>query len=285
MSNIHIKLLTRLPINVNIAIQEVNILDMEALDFFSDLEDDDIEEIEDIEDIEETSDKDVVTTDTPFKLKTKTKYDKDGVEDEHTTINSIMPGKYAPKVEEIVEKVKKRIHVQPTKINVIHKDVEQYMLLLDGDELNPAQDIVLRHYIASANLSVAARSAGVKHSTVIEWAEHDKLFAQRLREATDIITGMLEAEGLRRALQSSDRLLIKMLEAMSPDKYARKTQTSINSTFQGRMDINVNSWSELSQKAVEIEDAIAGEVLSVETVGDDEEVVGKKKIESVRKPI
>ena len=70
-----------------------------------------------------------------------------------------------------------------------------------------------------------------------EWAKDDE-FAIALQDAIDIVTDTLESELLKRAMEGSDKLLIKAIEARKPD-------------YSPRQNINANvalSWADLARQ-------------------------------------
>ena len=118
-------------------------------------------------------------------------------------------------------------------------------------------------YMNTYDPSRAAVHAGIPLQRVSRWRKapaFDKLYQQ----VTDVIVESLEAEGLRRAFTGSDRLLIKFLEGLLPEKYGRTTRVT-GSGPGGSLNVNVTSWQELAKtvamtasekaSAVEVEDA------------------------------
>ena len=71
------------------------------------------------------------------------------------------------------------------------------------------------------NITLAAQGAGVGRRTVYGWRAKDPDFASRWDAALEIGGEALEDEARRRAMESSDTLLIFMLKALKPERYNR----------------------------------------------------------------
>ena len=119
-----------------------------------------------------------------------------------------------------------------------------------------ARERFLDAYARTGNLSQSAAAAGVGRRTVYGWQEHDEEFALHFREAESEAVELLEAEARERATNGaklvrevyrgerlieriveyrpSDTVLVKLLQALRPDKYGDKlavTQTQIVKTI------------------------------------------------------
>ena len=75
---------------------------------------------------------------------------------------------------------------------------------------------------SSGNIRASCQAAGVSRKVAYahrqKWPEFRKQWNDALEDAVDL----LEAEARRRAMQSSDTLLIFLLKAHRPDKYSEK---------------------------------------------------------------
>jgi len=65
----------------------------------------------------------------------------------------------------------------------------------------------------TANVHLACRQAGVIRKTAYNWRDEDPNFAAAWKEAMDDATDLLEWHGRRRAIATSDKLLIFLLQA------------------------------------------------------------------------
>ena len=71
-------------------------------------------------------------------------------------------------------------------------------------------------------VSDACVAAGAGRNTVYEWRKHDEAFAKAWEDALESGTDVLEREAQRRALESSDTLLIFLLKGRRPEKYRER---------------------------------------------------------------
>lgn len=115
-------------------------------------------------------------------------------------------------------------------------------------KLTPMMRVFLTHYMASGTVSTALKKSGLSRKKFDEAMTGNKLFASAMKNATEAIVDMLEQEGMRRAMLGSDRLLKKMLESFRPERY-RHTAVSV----ENNMNVTVNNWAELAQKAEIVE--------------------------------
>ena len=77
----------------------------------------------------------------------------------------------------------------------------------------------LEAFARCGNVTTAARIAEVTRTNVYRWQEHDAEFLAAFHEAEAQSTEVLEEEAQRRAMESSDTLLIFLLKARAPEKY------------------------------------------------------------------
>ena len=71
------------------------------------------------------------------------------------------------------------------------------------------------------SIAAAARAAGVGRRTVYDWRDRDPTFAEAWDEGWDVGTDYLEDLALKAAEQGSERLLLALLKARRPERYAR----------------------------------------------------------------
>jgi len=119
-----------------------------------------------------------------------------------------------------------------------------------------AREVFLDVYRTSGNLTQSANAAGVSRGVVMRWREHDDTFNAAFNAAEIEAVELLEAEARQRATKGtkltrrvirggrlieeveewrpSDAMLIKLLQALRPDKYGDRlsvTQTTIVKTI------------------------------------------------------
>lgn len=75
---------------------------------------------------------------------------------------------------------------------------------------------------STGNVTTSALGAGVSRASIYNLMERDAAFRQRVNEAKDESVEHLEAIARQRAEKSSDLLLIFLLRALRPEKYARE---------------------------------------------------------------
>ena len=129
---------------------------------------------------------------------------------------------------------------------------------LTAAEKRTAQDIFLREFAQSANLTAACRQAGIHHDTFYRWTEHDETFSFRYKQAEAEANDVVRAAIFRRAVvgvdkplhyqgrvvldergqrltvkEYSDTLLIFLAKARMPE-FRERQQVDIS----GQLDIN-----------------------------------------------
>jgi len=130
------------------------------------------------------------------------------------------------------------------------------MVAVDTEDVSDAareieveqQKEFLAAYIRMYNPTEAAVAAKIPVQRVSRWRKapaFNKIYLQ----VQDMVLQSLEAEGVRRAYDGSDRLLIKFLEAYAPEKFGRTTRLT-GSNPDGSLNINITSWAELARSAV-----------------------------------
>lgn len=81
----------------------------------------------------------------------------------------------------------------------------------------------------------AAAAVALQPTTLYRKRREDPEFAKRWEDAQRVPVGKLEAEGLRRAMAGSDKLLMFMLASLDPAKYGNKQEL----THKGGVALNV----------------------------------------------
>ena len=71
------------------------------------------------------------------------------------------------------------------------------------------------------SIAAAARAAGVGRQTVYDWRDTDPAFAIRWDGSLETGTDYLEDLALKQAKKGSERLLLALLRARRPERYAR----------------------------------------------------------------
>jgi hypothetical protein len=97
----------------------------------------------------------------------------------------------------------------------------------------------------TGNIGISCSSIGRSRSTVAKWRSDDESFAAEWREAELDAADALEMEARRRAMEGveepvfyqgvivgyvdkrSDQLLLRLLEANKPEKFAQRTKTDL----------------------------------------------------------
>ena len=122
-----------------------------------------------------------------------------------------------------------------------------------------AKELFLDIFRVTGNVSQAAKAAGIHRSSVYEWQESDEKFSAAYNVAAIESNEALEAEAHRRGVigvkqpvyqggqmvgyikKYSDTLLLKLLAARMPDKYADRRNQKID--VSGGMVVEyVNDW-------------------------------------------
>jgi hypothetical protein len=84
------------------------------------------------------------------------------------------------------------------------------------------REIVLDAISRGLTVAEAAAQAGISRRAVFDWKEADAEFARDYEQAYAAGTDCYEAEARRRAFDESDALLIFLLKARDPQKFARR---------------------------------------------------------------
>jgi hypothetical protein len=82
-------------------------------------------------------------------------------------------------------------------------------------------------FAATGNVRLAASAVGVSRDAPYKRAQADPEFAAAWLRAREDAIDMLEAEARRRALGSSDALLVFLLKSERPEKYREKTTVDV----------------------------------------------------------
>lgn len=121
-----------------------------------------------------------------------------------------------------------------------------------GSHLTPVQQIYVMAFATRGTRAEACQVAECTYRQVDKWME-DGEFRWHLDNAVSVVADRLEGELIRRAMDGSDRLLIRAMEAARPEKYAR--------VIKGDVSV-VHSWAELARQVADTtdEDTIIEEV-------------------------
>ena len=95
-----------------------------------------------------------------------------------------------------------------------------------------AMDRFLAKLRDSGNIRLSCRAAGIPRRTVYDWREKWKTFAAEWDEALEDACDVLEGTAWKRAVDSSDRLLMFLLKAHRREKYGDKVEWSGELTTQ-----------------------------------------------------
>lgn len=125
-----------------------------------------------------------------------------------------------------------------------------------GTKLTPLQQAYIMAFAVRGTRAEACTIAEVTYAQVEKWME-DAEFAHNLQHAINIVGDRLESELFRRAMDGSDRLLIRAMEANKPEKYARIIKGDINI---------MHSWADLARQAVTEDDTTS--TTYEEVIGD-----------------
>lgn len=127
-------------------------------------------------------------------------------------------------------------------------------------ELAEAKEAFLEHFAANGHLAWAAAAAGVTRAVVRQWQEHDEQFSLHFNEASNDAVEALEGEARERAVRGkmirevwrgdrmverivewrpSDTLLVKLLQALKPEKYGDKLAITSTTTIKA---IDAQAW-------------------------------------------
>ena len=77
-------------------------------------------------------------------------------------------------------------------------------------------------------VSEAAQVSGIGRNAVYEWRRNDRWFAEEWEAALKEAADTLEDEARRRAMESSDRLLMFLLKGLRPEKYRENAKLTVN---------------------------------------------------------
>lgn len=107
--------------------------------------------------------------------------------------------------------------------------------------LSPIQQLYIMSFAIRGTKTRACAIADVSSKQVDVWMKNDE-FSEALQAAMNVVGDALEEELIKRAMEGSDKLLLRALEAHKPEKYARR--------IDGRIDV-VHSWADLARKAID----------------------------------
>lgn len=93
---------------------------------------------------------------------------------------------------------------------------------------SPPQERFLTALGEGLSVAGAAKLAGVGRQTVYDWRKRDAAFAAAWDDAIETGTDNLEDEARRRAMSTSDTLMIFMLKARRPGKYKDRRASELS---------------------------------------------------------
>lgn len=121
----------------------------------------------------------------------------------------------------------------------------------------PASERFLTALGEGMSVAGAAKLAGVGRQTVYDWRKRDAAFAAAWDDAIETGTDNLEDEARRRAMSSSDTLMIFMLKARRPDKYKDRRASEVSGPGGGPIETTSYDFSRLSNEEFDVFDALA----------------------------
>lgn len=97
----------------------------------------------------------------------------------------------------------------------------------EKDRKTNAQLVFVEQLVKGETITAAAKAAGICRRTAYSWRDSDKTFAEAWDDALEIGTEKLETEATRRAMESSDTLLIFLLKARRPNVYRDRVSAEL----------------------------------------------------------
>ena len=125
---------------------------------------------------------------------------------------------------------------------VKHADVER-LFDFKKTRLTAAQQLYIMCYSLKGTKRGACQLADCSYKQVADWMR-DEEFVDALGNAVEMVGDTLEGELIRRAMDGSDKLLLRAIEAHKPEKYNQK----IN--IDARV---VHSWADLARQVMDEE--------------------------------
>src|SRR5439155_22091506 len=81
---------------------------------------------------------------------------------------------------------------------------------MTAEERKAAQDLFIKAMENTANVRAACMQAGISHTMIYQWAEHDLEFSVRFKEANTQANWLLFGEAWRRAMTGEEEYVISM---------------------------------------------------------------------------
>ncbi len=103
----------------------------------------------------------------------------------------------------------------------------------------PKIDVFLDKLRNSGNVRASCKAASIPRSTVYDWRDKWVTFAGEWDDAIDDACDILEGVAWKRAVESSDRLLMFLLKAHRPDKFKERTSTEVTGKDGGAITVGV----------------------------------------------
>lgn len=107
----------------------------------------------------------------------------------------------------------------------------------------------------SGNVRAACQSAGISREIAYRHKRQEEEFAAQWEEAQEESVDVLEAEARRRAMASSDTLMIFLLKSNRPEKYRETSRHEITGAEGGPVDVRHMTDEQLAQIAAWAGDA------------------------------
>ena len=86
----------------------------------------------------------------------------------------------------------------------------------------------LAAYASSGNVKHSAMAAGIDRDAAYRRRQRDPVFAQAWAQAEQDAVDTLEAEARRRALATSDQLIMFLLKSLRPSVYRERTEVKVD---------------------------------------------------------
>jgi len=138
--------------------------------------------------------------------------------------------------------------------NVIVEGAGYVFNFMNDSAILPEQKIFLVHFLEMGTITHAAMRGNLDPRIVAEWKKNAD-FMLMLKHCEEVIADELERVALLGAVRGNDKLLIALLKAMKPDKYAERKQV----TGKDGEAVQI-SWTTLVKRV--------GDFIDVETTGD-----------------
>lgn len=106
---------------------------------------------------------------------------------------------------------------------------------------SPAKAKALAKLSNGWSITTAMKAAGYTRQTYYDWREHDPDFAKLADEAMEMGTDALEDEATRQAKRGNTTLIITMLKARRPERFADRKQVDITIQLRKKAELLAES--------------------------------------------